>query len=233
MHAPRTVAANCEILHAPHEIDPRAVQRVHNQLFESGDPDYHGFAITPLGAVLSNAGGSVGQVSSAAFLIDRLQFREEHSSLTIEDFASRVRRVAELVSSQCQGQGPGLVHAGMGVTLRALVNPRAFRDSREFLRDAVLRFGEELGEFGRAPGLFGLRLVFPGSSEHPSTHALRIESFQSDPRSLFLENQASFPLTIAEHGWGQVEQNILEAYRFLVERSIAFVACFDARQETP
>lgn len=229
MHAPRTIAANCEILHTPHEIDPRAAQRVHNLLFESGDPDYKGFAVTPLGAVLSNAGGSLGQVSSAAFLIDRLQFREEMSSLTVEDFASRVRRVAELIHAH----SPGLVQTGMGVTLRALVNPRAFRDSREFLREAVLRFGEELGEFGRAPGLFGLRLVFPASQEHPSTHALRIESFQSDPRSLFLENQASFPLTIAEHGWAQVEQNILEAYQFLVERSIAFVACFDARQETP
>ncbi len=229
MHAPRTIAAHCELLHAPQEVDPRSVQRVHNQLFDSGVPDYTGFALTPMGALLSNPSTDLGQLSSVAFLQDRVQFREEMTSLTVEDFAARVRRICELVNTQ----GGAIQPLAMNVTLRALVNPRAFRDSRQFLRDAVLRFGEELGEFERAPGLFGLRLVFPATEEEPGTHALRIESFQSDPRSLFLENQAGFALKPSENVWSDLEQHVLEAYEFLVDRSVAFVACFDARQETP
>lgn len=229
MHAPRTIGATCEIFHPPREVDPRGLQRVHNQLFESGVVDYQGFAVTPIGVVLSNPGSLAGHVSSAAFLLDRVQYREEQSSLTVEDFAARVRRTGELASRHASLPPP----TGMLVTLRALVNPRAFRDSREFLGQAVLRFGAELGEFGRAPELYGLRLVFPHSEDEPGAHAIRIESYQQDPRSLFLENQASFPALDADQDWSQVESNILAAYAFLVERSIAFVACYDARQETP
>jgi hypothetical protein len=61
----------------------------------------------------------------------------------------------------------------------------------------------------------------------PNAHALRIESFSSDPRSLYLEDQASFPPVLPARGLEVVADNVQETYAFLVERSLEFVARFD------
>ena len=68
-----------------------------------------------------------GASSMVAFLPDRFQFREELSSLTYDDFAARVRVVAAQVSAARGVQ----IFTSQHVTLRTLVNPRAFKDSRE------------------------------------------------------------------------------------------------------
>ena len=93
-YQPRTIALFAELLHPPVGNDPRPVQRLHNELFEGGQPAYAGFQVTPLGPVLSNPMPLAGAVSQVAFLPDRVQFREERSSLTHETFAERVRAVA-------------------------------------------------------------------------------------------------------------------------------------------
>ena len=50
-------------------------------------------------------------------------------------------------------------------------------------------------------------------------------------RSLFIENQASFPPILVARGLEVVEHNIRAAYDFLVERALTFVSRFDTRQE--
>src|SRR5258705_11180658 len=82
LYNPRTIALVCELYHPPMSPDPAPIQRVHNQMFQSGDPAYSCFAVTPMGAVLSNPVAQPGASSQAAFLADRFQFREELSSLT-------------------------------------------------------------------------------------------------------------------------------------------------------
>ncbi len=226
-YEPRTIAFLCELLHPPLAPDPTPIQKIHNRMFEAGAPAYKSFAVTPQGAELSNPTPQPGAASSVRFLGDRFQFREELSGLTTEDFAARVREIATAVAELRRLQ----LFTAQVVTIRTLINPKNFRDSRTFLREAVFGFGDELQEFERAPRLFGLRLVFPPEQEAPNAHTLRTESFANDPRSLFLENQSSFGPSMVVHGLSSIEENIRATYDFLVERALPFIARFDARRE--
>ena len=249
-HEPRTIAFLCDLRHPPVAPDPAALQKVHNRLFEGGAPIYPSFQVTDAGAVFSRpvstpaglggppgghpgaAAGSPGgfggtAVSSATFLADRMLFQEELSGLTVEEFTDRVRGLVELVAELRSIQ----VLVAQIVTVRTLVNPRRFQDSRTFLKDGVFGFGEELACFDREPHLFGLRLVFPPEGENQNAFNLRIESFAQDPRSLFLENQGSFGPTVGPQGVDALAANIRATYDFLVERALTFLGPFDAHQE--
>jgi len=227
-YAPRTIALATELFHPPIQPDPAPVQRVHNQQFQGGDPEFRSFAVTPTGAVLSNPVTRPGAVSAASFLPDRFQFREELGSLTHEEFAARVRSVSDLVAQEVGIQ----VFTAQQVTLRTLVNPRNFADSRAYLKEGMFGFEDEIGEFSREPLLYGIRLVFPATQDQPCAYALRIESFSNDPRSLFIENQATYAPIMVTRGLETVETNIRDAYDFLVEKALRFVSRFDQRQET-
>lgn len=229
LYTPRTIALVCELFHPPMVPDPAPIQRVHNQLYQTGDPPYASFAVTGAGAVLSNPVQSPGASSLAAFLPDRFQFREELSSLTHDDFAARVRKVAAQVS----GARGVPIFTSQHVTLRTLVNPRSYKDSREYLKHGMFGFDDETEAFGREPALLGIRLVFPAAEGQPGTHALRIESFSSDPRSLFLEIVSSFGPIVVDSGLQDVEENILTSYRFVTERAMRFIGGFDSAGVEP
>ena len=55
MYNPRTIALICELGHPPLNPDPAPVQRVHNEMFQSGDPPYSSFSVTPQGAEIGRA----------------------------------------------------------------------------------------------------------------------------------------------------------------------------------
>ena len=224
-YAPRTVAFQSELFHPLAEADAGRLQRLHNQLFERGSPVYSDFAVLANGATLSNPASRPGAISSASFTHDRMVFREELSHLTVEDFARRVRGIAQ---AACGLLGVQVLTAHQ-VTIRTLANPRNFRDSRAYVKEGMFGFGPQVESFGREPQLYGLRLVFPPSEGEPNAHSLRIESYHGDPRSIFLENQASFAPILVARGLEPIERNIDEAYRFLVERGLAFVGRFDVR----
>ncbi|MEW6072206.1 MAG: hypothetical protein AB1726_06355 [Planctomycetota bacterium] len=226
-YEPRTIAFLCELLHPPLAPDPAPIQRIHNRMFQAGTPLYKSFAVTGQGSVLSNPAAQPGAVSTAAVLGDRLQFREELSGLTVDEFATRVREIATAVADLRHIP----VFPAQIVTIRTLINPRNFRDSRAFLRDATFGFGEELQVFGRTPQLYGLRLVFPPQPDAPNAFTLRAESFAGDARSLFLENQGSFGPTLVAHGTAPIEENVRATYDFVVDRAFPFIARFDVRQE--
>ena len=223
----RTIAYLCELYHPALPPDPRPIQKLHNEMYLAGDPPWASFSVTPNGPVLSNPVSQPGASSSVAFLADRIQFREELGSLTCEQFARRVREVGELAA---ESRGIPLFN-GQQTTLRSLVNPRSYRDSRDFLRQGMFRFAEEPEALGRDPNLYGLRLVFPPEGDATEAFALRIESFHRDPRSLFLENQGTFGPVLVERGTDPLEANVLATYEFVQERVIPFIARFDARQE--
>ena len=113
----RTICYLCEVHHAPSAPDPKAIQKLHNALFEQGSPAYSSFAVTPLGPVLTNPPQRPGYISQVAFLGDRIQFREELGGITIEDFAQRVR---EIVSQSAELRGIR-GSRGQQVTIRSLV----------------------------------------------------------------------------------------------------------------
>lgn len=222
---PRTIALFTELLHPPRQPAPDPIQRLHDELFRSGARTYHSFSVTPLGPFLSNPSSQRGAVSQAAFLGDRFQFREELTALTVEDFARRVREVASRAAELCGVQ----LFTGQRVTIRCLVNPRHVTDAREFLRSVTCSEAPVGEVFGREPGVFGLRLVFPPSASEPEAHSLRIESYGQDPRSLFLEDQGTFRPIPVPAGLDAIEGNVLASYRFLGEKALRFVASFDRR----
>lgn len=224
LYNPRTIALISELFHPPLQPDPAPIQRLHNKMFQGGDPAYSSFSVTPQGAALSNPVHQPGASSFAAFFADRFQFREELSSLTYDGFAKRVREIAEQVCALRNIQ----VFTAQQITIRTLINPRHFKDSRAYLKQGMFGFDDEVEAFEREPQLYGIRLVFPPKPNQPGSYSLRIESFNNDPRSLYIENQGSFGPMLVESGLGSVEQNILDAYSFVVENTVRFVSCFDA-----
>jgi len=226
-YAPRTIAFIAELIHPPVALDPSRIQKVHNDLFQTPDPAYTSFAVTPAGTVLSNPGARPGAVSQASFAVDRIQFREELGSLTVDEFAQRVQHIAGLVAELCGIQ----VFTSTQVTIRSLINPRNFKDAREFLKQGMFGFSRETEDFDREPELYGLRMVFPPREDQPNAHSLRIESFNDDPRSLFIENHSSFPPILLARGLDAIVENVEQSYGFLVQRALTFVGRFDERQE--
>ncbi len=226
LYAPRTIAFITEVFHPVLQPDPAPIQRVHNLLFQDPDPAYSSFAVTHEGAVLSNPVTRPGAISSATFRPDRIQFREELTGMTVDQFAQRVHRIVELVTGHVDIQ----VFTAQQVTIRTLVNPRHFDDSREFLARGMFGFADEVESFERDPQLFGIRMVFPPDERNPNAHSLRIESFSQDVRSIFIENQASFAPILVARGLDPLVQNVDAAYQFLVERALEFMARFDLRQ---
>ncbi|MAF65359.1 MAG: hypothetical protein CMJ84_06840 [Planctomycetes bacterium] len=227
-YTPRTIAFLCDLLHAAKTPDNQAVQQLHNELFGQGDPPYSSFAVTPMGPLLTNPANRPGVVSQVVFLPDRIQFREEYGGLTCDSFAERVRTIATMATERC---GVDQILAQQ-VTIRSLINPRNYADSIEFMKDGLLGVAEEVECLGRDPRILGLRLVFPPGEESPTANALRIESFHQDPRSLYVENQGTFRALDSEGDLREVEENVTETYRFLVDRALRFVGAFDQAAST-
>lgn len=226
-YTPRTIALLSEILHPPLPSDPSSVQKVHNQMFEGGAPDYSSFAVVPNGAILSNPGTRPGEVSQVSFLPDRIQFREELGTQTHESFATRIQRIT---ASICGIRGITRLTA-QSVVVRTLVNPRTYKDSRNYLKNGMFGFGDRVDVFGSAPQLYGLRMVFPPTQDEQAAYALRIESFNNDVRSLYIESQGTFGSVDVTNGLDSLASNVEDTYRFVVERGLPFVASFDTRQE--
>ncbi|MFT4541965.1 MAG: hypothetical protein ACI841_001324 [Planctomycetota bacterium] len=226
-YQPRTIAFVTELFHEPMQPDPRPIQKLHNEMFESGVPAYSSFSATPAGPVLSNPTGRPGAVSQVAFLPDRIQFREELGGVTNEEFAIRVRQVAEVAAPMRGIQQ----FAAQQAVVRSLVNPKAFKDARDYLRDGMFDFENTLQTFDRPPQLFGLRLAFPPGDDHQNAFGLRVESYAQDPRSLFLEVQGSFGPLATLGGMNELEERVGETYQFLHERVLPFLAQFDLAGE--
>src|SRR5262245_7124747 len=118
LYTPRTIALVSELFHPPLQPDAAPIQKLHNRMFQGGEPAYSSFNVTQNGAVLSNPVHLPGAHSFAAFLPDRFQFREELSSLTYDSFALRVREIAAQV---CELRGIQ-VFTGQQVTVQTLIN---------------------------------------------------------------------------------------------------------------
>lgn len=226
-YQPRTIAFVSEIFHEPIAPDPRPIQKLHNEMFEGGLPAYSSFAATPAGPVLSNPSGRPGAVSQVAFLPDRIQFREELGGVTCEEFALRVRQVVEVAAPMRGIQQ----FAAQQALVRSLVNPKAFKDAREYLKDGMFDFEDTLQSFDRQPQLYGLRLAFPPGEEYQNAFGLRVESYAQDPRSLFIEVQGSFGPLSALGSMQVLEERVGETYQFLTEKVLPFLSQFDVAGE--
>lgn len=221
---PRTIGLASEILFPPIDLDVQRVQAIHNLLYQDSESRYQNFQVGQDGVQLSNPASQPGQSSSLTFQPDRITVQEELGPWLPEDFGRRVIRIAEVCMAELSL--PMLV--AQQHTIRMLVTPKNFQDSRDFLAGRVCGLThEELHSFERPIGLFGLKLVFPASEAGEEFHALRIESFGEDPRSVFLENVSTYPRPIQSGGLAAIEQSLVTAQKFLIEKALAFLATRD------
>jgi hypothetical protein len=228
LYDPRTIAFLCEVFHPPMAHDATRVQAIHNELFANGRAGYRNFNLIPGGIALSNPPAIPSANSSASILGDRVRVVEELTDASLEDYLARLETVVRLAAARLEIP----VFTACQATVRSLINPRHFRDSREFLARGMFRFGDEdLHAFGRPSQMLGLRMVFPQSGEERAVYALRIESYNADPRSLYLENVGTFPGIVAAAQAGSFGEAVRATYGFLVERAADFLGRFDVRRE--
>ena len=225
-YQPRTIALLAEVVHPPLAPDPRVVQRLHNEAYQAGPPPWASFTLGDSGPSLSNPATHPGHVSQASFLPDRLLVREEQSAVTVEEFAERT---AHLAGRYAQERSIGVFLAQV-VTLRTLVNARHQRDTRALLAQDLMRLGDSLSAFERAPATVGLRLAFTSAHAEQPAVGLRIESYNADPRSLFLEVQATYGPVVSGSATDALRQRVHGAYEILQNEVLEFVARHDQPQ---
>ncbi len=226
-YTPRTISFLAELLHPPLVQDAAPIQRIHNRLFQATQPTYASFTVRPEGAVLSNPSHKPGAESSVLFMPDRMLFKEENTGLSLDEFIERIEHIIELTIEERAPQ----IFTGQAITVRSLINPRHFADSRVFLKTGVCGFSNEQMNFGREAQLLGLRMVFPPTQQEPQAYAIRIESFANDPRSVFVENQGTFGPSMIPGAAQDIGAKVRATYDFSTERSLAFLAQFDQRDE--
>lgn len=225
---PRTIAFCVELLHPPMQHDLKKLQGLHGDLFADNKSSYKNFNLIPGGATFSNPQANASAVSLTSFLQDRIQIREELSGASLDDTCSRVEKIAVLAVERFKIP----LFTGQQCIVRSLINPRQFRDSREFLARALFRFTEDdLKTLGRPLQLLGLRLVFPRVQSQNEVYALRLESYNGDPRALFLENIGTFSPVLPAQGTEPLLANLRETYRFLTEEVLQFLGRFDRLEE--
>ena len=90
-YAPRTIAFLCELRHPPLPLDPAPIQKLHNSMFESGDPAYRSFQVAAEGATLSNTATQPGAVSSVSFLADRFLYASSYPFISATGYLAWFR----------------------------------------------------------------------------------------------------------------------------------------------
>ena len=222
----RSIAFVAELIHPPVQHDPRALQRLHSELFASPECSYRDFRVIPGGAQFSNAmGGLPGTpVSCANLLADRVQIREEQTGMAREEFEQRVAHLARAVLAGL----PVKLFLAQQYAVRSVINPHTSGDAREFMLRTLFGFDDALlNTFPAPPSLAGLRLAFPPAKEGNGIFNVRVESYSSDNRSLFLETVGTFGQPVQADGVDGLVQRFEATYDFLQDQLIQFVSQFD------
>lgn len=225
---PRTIAFVTELIHLPMHHEPAALRDVYNRLGERNANWYMNFNVDPNqgGAqmVTMRPGAPQAQVSAVTLMPDRIQLQEEMTDLTLEEFLERVHAVAEICSET-------LAIPQFNVqqnVVRSLVTPRNSADSRQFIGERLCSLqGEQLEVMKRPVGTLGLRFMFPADEEDNTLYNVRVESYNFDVRSVYLEVAATFPDGVTAGERDKLSESLQATYDFMHDRLCTFVASFD------
>jgi hypothetical protein len=203
--------------------DPAPIQKIHNRMFQA--------ATRPIELQRDAAGRGAlepvhqpGASSKAFFLADRFQFREELSSLTHDGFA----RACATWRSRCASCAASRSSWPTTSRSRTLINPRHFKDSRAYLKQGMFGFDDELKHLRARAAALRIRLDFPQQPGQPG--GTRCASSPAATTALALHREPSLLRATAgrERPGDDRRRNLLEAYRFVVDNTVRFIACFDA-----
>jgi hypothetical protein len=165
----------------------------------------------PLEIRVQQPGPPVGQLAVVAAWPQR----------TLDDFADEARMVVTAFGATWPGQ---LQVIGRDVTIRYLYDVAGEHAFKYLWEERLHRREEELSAFGRSVLGGGLRFVIPPgdvSSGEPNVE-VKIESFLTNPKKLFVELQMQWPrpASMAEFEPGALLQ---EADRFATTEVIRFI----------
>ncbi len=227
MYPLRSITFVAELIHAQAAHPMPHLQKVHHLAFSSSNAAYANFQVIPGGAQLSNPVPKQGAVSSALILPDRLRIQEQMTGISREDFQARVNQMGRYVLDELSVTG----FVAQQFLVQSLINPRSVENAAEFMSRSLLHFPEgALERFDRPAGLLGLRFSFPMSQEHPSLFNVRIETYDRDSRSLFLETTGVFRQAIKADNLEDLASLFTRTYEFLENRVLGFVAQFDQKE---
>jgi hypothetical protein len=155
-----------------------------------------------------------------------MQFTQDHLGTSVEEFGMKVADVLKTTMPLLQIPVI-LVQQG---TVRVIASPNSFKTAAEFLARSIFRIRQEdLQLLGRPTSVFGFRLVFPPTKEHPAAYNVRIESYLRDPRSVYVENVGTFKAPIQLQSLDAVQRNLELTSQHIVDHVLPFLSRYDKK----
>lgn len=217
-----------ELIHPPHSHEEQSLREFYFEISKLRwcGCDYKEFRLIPGGAEMSSAKGRLRSVCSIR--ADRLTVFEDWTTVSLDEFATRVEEIAKRYLQMIAIKVFVVQHS----VVRALLTPTYFKDTRAFLAETVCRLDgaqEIFPHFEQKPcHMFGLRLMFPPTENEPRRFSLRIESYNQDPSRVFVECICDLegpPTT--EENLHTIDENLRRAYTYTTERTFSFLNQFD------
>lgn len=222
---PRTISLLTELIHLPVVHSPEKLREVYNQACRTCG--YENFLRVPGGAKIERKESEAEGFSQLSLLGDRIQLTEDHTGVSADQFTKKVLAV---LSTAMPTLGIPLILVQQ-TTVRITAAPNSFRTAAEYLARSLFRIqSEDVEALGRPTTMFGFRLVFPQTQEHPQKYTVRVECYVRDGRSLYIENVGTFNAPIQLGQLEQVEKNLLMTSEFVVENVVKFLSKFDRRE---
>jgi len=222
---PRTISLLTELIHLPVVHSPEKLREVYNQACRTCG--YENFLRIPGGARIERKESEGEGFSQLSLIGDRIQLTEDHTGVSADQFSKKVLAV---LSTAMPVLGIPLLLVQQ-TTVRITSAPNSFRTAAEYLARSLFRIRpEDIDSLGRPTTMFGFRLVFPQTLEHPQKYTVRVECYVRDPRSLYIENVGTFNSPIQAGQLDQVEKNLLLTSEFVVENVMRFLSVFDRRE---
>ncbi len=222
MTDPRTVSRILEYFHLPIQHAPEVLRDVYLQVSRSCEFD--NFIRIPGGARLESVASEGSASSSVSFLKDRISFQEEQPSSSLEILLRRIEATLGVATAKCNIP----LFVARNITFRAVVPAPRGQHGSQFLSENFFKLEpEHFSDFERPGALVGFRMQFhPKDPTREPLHQVRIETYLKDPRSLFVEDWATFKVPIQSRDLARLSTEAKEVEAFLGERVTAFLAQF-------
>ncbi len=224
MYALRSISYLIELVHPPMQHDVQKLQELYRELSSPPLSLYQNFNVAAGGAQLSNATTAAGAASTMTITGDRIQILEQRTAVDPEEFARRAVQVVEVAGRHV----PYQVFMPIQFVVRTLLNPQQHHDTRELVGQQMCNLSQDmLDSLGRQPNLYGIRLVFPQDDASNSIFNVRVESYNTDHRSLFIENAGIFPTPLPANEPERLAEGFEATYGFIQENLARMVRSFD------
>ena len=221
---PRTISLISEFIHVPTVHSVEKLREIYNQVCRTCG--YENFLRIQGGARIERRNLEGEGFSQLTLLGDRVQLTEDHTAIGTDQFG---KKIVAVLSTVLPVLGIPLLLVQQN-KVRATSTPNSFKSATEFLARRVFNVRpEQMEPLGRPASIFGFRLVFPGSVEHPENFNVRIESYVRDPQALYIENVGTFKTPIQTSTLSLVEDNLRITSNFIGENIVSFLSLYDRR----